>query len=409
MNRNNWRWFRVGDLFTLQKCKCSNATELLEDGDEIAYIGAKKSCNGVMRYVKRVEKLVSRGNCIVFIGDGQGSVGYCLYQPVDFIGSTTLIAGYNEHLNPYNAAFIVSVLDQERFRYSFGRKYKKEVIANTKIQLPAINFENGDYAPDWKYMEDFVKDQIIPQLPKKAQKVWLQKYDTKPMQQEKMKLNTDEWKWFTIEDICEYPYKAKAYNANELTECTNNSEKAILYVTRTDVNNGCKGFVVNEGFENVERGGAITIGDTTSTIFYQNRDFICGDHMVVLRSKIFNIYIGLFIVALLNKERFRYNYGRAFTMEIIAKTKIKLPAVKKNDGTYTPDWQFMEDYIKSLSFSKNIEPSDPKEIVDELVEMKKEMIKMRQQLEAQRSAQELKIIGGNVTYIDNSQTFNLKK
>ena len=201
IDRRNWQWFRVGDLFPPQKCKCSNATELLEDGDEIAYIGAKKSDNGVMRYVKRVENLVSRGNCIVFIGDGQGSVGYSLYQPVDFIGSTTLIVGYNENLNPYNAAFLVSVLDLERFRYSFGRKYKKEVVANTKIQLPAIKLDNGGYTPDWKYMEDFVKDQIIPQLPKKAQRVWLQKYDTTPQKQENMKLNTQDWKYYTIEDL----------------------------------------------------------------------------------------------------------------------------------------------------------------------------------------------------------------
>ena len=382
IDRRNWQWFRVGDLFPPQKCKCSNATELLEDGDEIAYIGAKKSDNGIMRYVKRVENLVSRGNCIVFIGDGQGSVGYSLYQPVDFIGSTTLIVGYNENLNPYNAAFLVSVLDLERFRYSFGRKYKKEVVANTKIQLPAIKLDNGGYTPDWKYMEDFVKDQIIPQLPKKAQRVWLQKYDTTPQKQEIMKLNTQDWKWFTIKDFCDYPYKAKAYNANELTDCPNNAPNAILYITRTDINNGCKGFVTNDGFEEIERAGAITIGDTTSTIFYQNRDFICGDHIVVLRSKFFNIYTGLFLSTLLNRERFRYNYGRAFTMDIIANTRIKLPVTPSGE----PDWKFMEDYIKSLPYSKNIEPSKPNEVVDELMEVKKEVIKMRRAMEAQQQA-----------------------
>lgn len=402
IDRTEWHWFRVGDIFPPQKCKCSNATELLEDGDEIAYVGAKKSENGVMRYVKREEKLVSRGNCIVFIGDGQGSVGYSLYQPVDFIGSTTLIAGYNEHLNPYNAAFLVSVLDLERFRYSFGRKYKKEVVANTKIQLPAIKLDNGDYTPDWKYMEDFVKDQIIPQLPKKAQRVWLQKYDTSPQKQEIMKLNTEEWEWFSVENFCEYPYKAKAYNANELTECLSNDPKAILYVTRTDVNNGCKGYVVNDGFEAVERGNAITIGDTTSTIFYQNKDFICGDHMVVLRSKFFNIYTGLFITALLNKERFRYNYGRAFTMDIIAKSRIKLPVTPSGE----PDWKFMEDYIKSLPFSRNVEPSKPNEVVDELMEVKKEVIKMRRAMEAQQSAHLTVHID---TYNDNSKTYNVEK
>ena len=407
MNRNNWRWFRVGDLFTPQKCKCSNATELLEDGDEIAYIGAKKSCNGVMRYVKRVEKLVSRGNCIVFIGDGQGSVGYCLYQPVDFIGSTTLIAGYSEHLNPYNAAFIVSVLDQERFRYSFGRKYKKEVIANTKIQLPAINFENGDFAPDWKYMEDFVKDQIIPQLPKKAQKVWLQKYDTKPMQQEKMKLNTDEWKYFAIRDLFRVELTKGDIKADEV------DKGKIPLISSGESNNGVVKYITEEGDGIAEMFPENTITlDMFCHANYQGLAYYAVGHgrVNILFPKFeLNRYIGIFICTLINREEYRFSYGRAVYSTVAEKMKIKLPAVKKNDGTYTPDWQFMEDYIKSLPFSKNIEPSDPKEIVDELVEMKKEMIKMRQQLEAQRSAQELKIIGGNVTYIDNSQTFNLKK
>ena len=154
IHTENWQWFNLGNIFTkLEKCKCSNATELLEDGNEIAYIGAKKSENGIMKYVLRNEDLVSKGNCIVFIGDGQGSVGYCTYQPYDFIGSTTLIAGYNPNLNVYNAHFLISVLDQERYRYSFGRKYKKEIIKASKIKLPVDQFGN----PDWQWMEDYIK------------------------------------------------------------------------------------------------------------------------------------------------------------------------------------------------------------------------------------------------------------
>ncbi len=404
IDRRSWQWFRVGDLFSNQKCKCSNATELLEDGNEIAYVGAKKADNGVMRYVKRVESLVSQGNCIIFIGDGQGSVGYCMYMPVEFIGSTTLIVGYNEHLNPYNAAFIVSVLDKERFRYSFGRKYKKEVVANTKIQLPAINLGNGEYEPNWKYMEEFIKDRIIPQLPKKAQKVWIQKYDINPLCQEKMFLNTDRWKWFKISNFCEKPYKAFAYNANELSECSMLDADSIKYITRTDKNNGCKCFVKNEHFEYIERGNAITIGDTTATIYYQESDFICGDHIVILRSKFFNRYTGLFISCLLNREKYRYNYGRAFTMEVIENTSIKLPVTPSGE----PDWQFMEDYIKSLPYSKNLEPSKPNEVVDELMEVKRELIKLQQAVQVQNNAANVTFNGANVTYIDNSTNYNVK-
>ena len=158
LNTKDWKWFEVESVFNkIEKCKCSNATELLEDGNEIAYIGAKKSENGVMRYVKRNEELVTDGNCIVFIGDGQGSVGYCTYQPFDFIGSTTLIAGFISNLNVYNAQFLIGVLDQERYRYSFGRKYKKEVIKASKIKLPTTQNSKGEYEPDWQWMEDYIK------------------------------------------------------------------------------------------------------------------------------------------------------------------------------------------------------------------------------------------------------------
>lgn len=158
LSTDQWHKFNVGILFEpLQKCKCSNATELLEDGDDIMYIGAKKSGNGVMQKVKRVDALVTKGNCIVFIGDGQGSVGYCLYQPSDFIGSTTLVAGYNDSLNPYVAMFLITILDKERYRYSFGRKYSKNTIANSFITLPAIKNADGEYEPDWQFMEDYIK------------------------------------------------------------------------------------------------------------------------------------------------------------------------------------------------------------------------------------------------------------
>lgn len=159
LNKEEWQWFRVGSLFgnekgIISKCKCSSATELLQDGNDIAYIGAKKSGNGIMKYVQMENDLVTKGNCMLFIGDGQGSVGYSLYLPNDFIGSTTLFAGYNNHLNQYNAMFLVAILDQERYRYSYGRKYKP---SDTKIKLPAIKNAEGKYEPDWQWMEDYIK------------------------------------------------------------------------------------------------------------------------------------------------------------------------------------------------------------------------------------------------------------
>lgn len=148
----DWKWFEINSIFKLEKCKCNNATKLLDNGNDIYYIGAKKNDNGIMQRVKYVEGLISKGNCITFIGDGQGSVGYTTYQPIDFIGSTTLTCGYNNNLNKYNALFLISILDLERFRYSFGRKYGKAQLLKNKIKLPA-----KDGYPDWEFMENFIK------------------------------------------------------------------------------------------------------------------------------------------------------------------------------------------------------------------------------------------------------------
>lgn len=153
LSDRKWRSFLVEDLFELERGKCGSAEKLLEKGDEMSYIGAKKESNGFMYEVVRDEKFVTKGNCIVFIGDGQGSVGYSTYQPDDFIGSTTLSVGRNKKLNKYIGLFIITLLDKERFKYSFGRKWNGDKLKNTKIKLPV----DKDNNPDWKFMEDYIK------------------------------------------------------------------------------------------------------------------------------------------------------------------------------------------------------------------------------------------------------------
>jgi len=150
LNVNIWKEFRIGDLFSLERCKNSSSGDL-SDGDDCFYLGAKKSENGVMRRVTRDESVVSKGNCIVFIGNGQGSVGYTNYMNDDFIGTADLTVGYSKHLNKYNGMFIVTLLDLERPKYSFGRKWSSR-MADTAIKLPA-----KDNAPDWDYMEQYIK------------------------------------------------------------------------------------------------------------------------------------------------------------------------------------------------------------------------------------------------------------
>jgi len=147
-----WGEVRLGDIFAFENCKCSSASEMLPDGDDCYYLGAKKDDNGIMRSVAYDSDLITDGNCIVFICNGQGSVGYTNYMDRDFIGSTSLMVGRNSHLNKYIGLFLVTILDLERPKYSYGRSNRPR-LASTMVKLPTT--ELGQ--PDWEYMEQYIK------------------------------------------------------------------------------------------------------------------------------------------------------------------------------------------------------------------------------------------------------------
>ena len=160
-----------------------------------------------------------------------------------------------------------------------------------------------------------------------------------------MNLNVDSWKEFRLGDLFSEMYKAEAHVKGEL-ECYNVPlDNTIRFVSRTEMNNGCDCYVLNNGLSGIEKANAIAIGDTTATCFYQGEDFVCGDHMVICRADWINLHTALFIISILKQEKYKYSYGRAFKMELISNTMLKLPAAADN----TPDWDYMESYIKSLN------------------------------------------------------------
>lgn len=168
-----------------------------------------------------------------------------------------------------------------------------------------------------------------------------------------IKLDITIWKEFRFGDLISNIYKARAINKDDLT-LASDFQHSIRYITRTEENNGCELLadvrMVDE--QNIENGNAISIGDTTATCFYQDEKFITGDHMVVVRADNWlNKYTALFVLAILNNERYKYSYGRAFLMDRIKETIVKLPATPIG----SPDWQFMENYIKALPYGDRLD------------------------------------------------------
>jgi type I restriction-modification system DNA methylase subunit len=122
---------------------------------------------------------------------------------------------------------------------------------------------------------------------------------------------------------------------------------AYPYVTTQATNNGVAGF-----FNYFSEEGNVLTVDSAVIGFcaYQPYPFSASDHVEKLVPKFdINKYHALFLVTILNKEQYRYNYGRKCSQSRMRQISIKLPA--KNSQ---PDWEYMENYIKSLPYSKSI-------------------------------------------------------
>lgn len=395
MDTSSWKWLVVGELFDVQAGKYHYSSEY-EEGNT-PYLSATSVNNGIGDLIS----LSPEFNGGVLTTEKVGCTAF--YQPKPFCATSDvniIKRKDGKEMNPYVGLFLASIIDfNESYRWTYGRQCRVNDTQKIRIKLPVT----PEGTPDWKYMEDFVKDQIIPQLPKKAQRVWLQKYDTAPQKQENMKLNTQEWNSFVIKDLFVMT-RGKTLSSDDKEYFEGN----IPCVNGTSTNNGVLCYlserIEDKGFKKqpVPSLSLCRVG-TSGLTFVQTKPYYIADNAFCLQLKEQqSTYVYLFLSTLLDQECVKYCYGRTISSEKYMQTRIKLPVTPSGE----PDWQFMEDYIKSLPFSRNIEPSKPNEVVDELVEMKKEMIKMRRAMEAQQSAEVHYHID---QYHDYSTNYNIKK
>ena len=330
--------FVFGDLIDdIYKGKAINKGELTKaEGNDVGihYITRTAEDNGCELIAQRdyIQKdFIEAGNAIS-IGD---TTATCFYQNEEFIVGDHMVVVRANWLNKYRGLYITTLLNKEQYKYSYGRAFVMDKIKNTVLYLPST--PEGE--PDWQYIEDYIKSLHSKPI------------TTKNDFSQKRNLARDRFAEFVFGDLIDDIYKGKAINKGELTKADGN-DVGIRYITRTAEDNGCELIAQRDYIQKefIEAGNAISIGDTTATCFYQNEEFIVGDHMVVVRANWLNKYRGLYITTLLNKEQYKYSYGRAFVMDKIKNTVLYLPSTPEGE----PDWQYMEDYIKSLPYGDRI-------------------------------------------------------
>lgn len=159
-------------------------------------------------------------------------------------------------------------------------------------------------------------------------------------------LNISKWKPFYLGDKTRFTIKH-----GDSAYIKNIPEGEIPYISTTGANNGVS---VYKDIQNRD-GNLISLAydGSVGEAFYQEEPFFASEKTVTIDivGKDMNKYIAFFLFAVLRMEKFRYDYGRKWTVDKQMKdTQIKLPV----DAHGNPDYDFMERYIKSLPYSANI-------------------------------------------------------
>jgi len=316
---------RVRELFSvkhgvnLELMRCEIAKS--NDTDAVNFIARTTENNGVVATVKRIEGVTPHPAGTVSCA-AHGSVMSSFVQPKPFYSGRALyVLTPIKEMSLSEKLYYCMCLKANAYRYDYGRSAEKTL---RDIEMP-------DFIPEWVYS--------IPILPIKTK-----------ITQKMLPFNTVEWGDFHIGDFFLVRRgKRIVRDRDYYTEKTD--EYCFNVITSTKQNNGTDGYYHTHNCP----AGSLVCGGEAGGFFTTYQPFECW---VMDRARIFtpktglviSKYIALYLATVFNQNQYKYSYGHTPNPDDIQETMIKLPITP--DGT--PDWVYMENYIKSLPYSDRI-------------------------------------------------------
>lgn len=194
-----------------------------------------------------------------------------------------------------------------------------------------------------------------------------------------MNLDISQWKEFKVSSIFTI-HNGKGITKEEIED----NEGDFTVVQSGEENNGVLG-KINKNYckamnYTFSEKSCLTVARSGSAgyVSFQLNGCVVGDSakILLLDEDIASVELYTFLQTLLTANRFKYAYGRKVTESKYMSDVVKLPIQTNEDGTplidiskkysedgYVPDWQWMENYIKSLHHkpltTKNVDKTAP--------------------------------------------------
>jgi hypothetical protein len=311
---------KLDQIFEIKNSQSLELMNCEQVPNGICFVSRTEKNNGIAARVELLTDLepMPAGAITVALS---GSVLSSFYQDEPFYTAFHIACLYpKQNLTKEQMIYYALVIELNKYRYNFGRQANKTL---KNISVPDIN-ELPDYVSE-VYTNDY-------------------EFEKEPIIDKKIELNTDNWKWFRYDEIFDVKKGKRLTKADML-------EGNINFIGASKFNNGLTAKMGNTKWIHKTNTITLSYNGSIGEAFYQTEPFWATDDVNVLYPKFeLNPYIAMFLCTLLPIEKYRWGFGRKWDLEMMQQSTIKLPATKKNQ----PDWQFIEDYIKSINYSKSL-------------------------------------------------------
>lgn len=315
---------KVKDLFDIAYGTSLSLTDLELDEKGVNFISRTSENNGVSARVKRLKDVEPMPKNTISVAVSGSVMESFLQDEYYYTGFHVLCLSPKQQMSKQELLFYCMCLRANKYKYNYGRQANRT--------LPEIKIPSFDKIPSWVN-----KTQIIDAP------------SSDSVLSVAMALHDREWKLFKYSDV--FTLKKGFYNKKPDEDSTGN----VIFIGASRNNNGITSKHQKDDIDKIYNGNCITIandGNSVTSAFYQQTEFTCSHSVNILTLKDYklNVYIAMFLNTIIKQERYRFNYGRKWRIERMKESMIKLPVNQQG----TPDWQFMEEYIKSLPYSKGL-------------------------------------------------------
>lgn len=339
IDMTGWGDFTVARLFTIVNGKGITTEEIEANPGDLEAVQSGESNNGVIgfidkTYCRNMGYSVCEEACLTVARSG--TAGYVSFHRNGCVAGDSakiLLLRKRTARTAQTYLFLQALLSANRFKYTYGRKVTAALYGSTVIKLPVAL----DGEPDWQWMESFIDSLHSKPL-------------TTRNDSRSASFDTKTWKWFRLggdEGLFDIR-KGRRLTSEDQTEGD------TPYIGAIDSNNGVSNSV---GQSPIHEGNTISLSYNGSVgeAFYQPIPYWATDDVnaLYLRPEYGTLCpsTGLFVCTVLKQDRYRYSYGRKWTLDNMNATKLKLPATSEGK----PDWQWMEFYIKSLPYGDRLQ------------------------------------------------------